>query len=91
MLTYHMMVSKMYYLHGDLVTESFVAGLSGLYQIVKEYPTLRMVPIDRVEAVRTGLKQLGYRVRIRYRGPHAQQRDTHKQDAQAFTVYFLEE
>jgi hypothetical protein len=50
-----------------------------------------MVPIDRVEAVRTGLKQLGYRVRIRYRGPHAQQRDTHKQDAQAFTVYFLEE
>jgi hypothetical protein len=48
-----------------------------------------MVPIDRVDAVRTGLQDLGYRVRIRYRGPHKQQRDTLKRNAHAFTVYFL--
>jgi hypothetical protein len=47
-----------------------------------------MVPIEHYDAVKSGLKQLGYRVRIRYRGPHAQQRDTHKSDARAFTVYF---
>jgi len=81
----------MYYLHGDLVTESFIAGLPELYQTVREYPALRMVPIDRVDVVRAGLKQLGYSVRIRYRGPHQQTRDTHKKDAKAFTVYFLEE
>jgi len=33
---------------------------------------------------------LGYNVRIRYRGPHSQQRDTLKRNARAFTVYFLE-
>ena len=80
----------MYYQHGDLVTEAFIAGLSILYKTVKEYPELRMVPIDRVDAVRAGLKQLGYDVRIRYRGPHAQTRDTKKRDARAFTVYFKE-
>lgn len=80
----------MYYRHGDLVTEAFIAGLPVLYKTVKEYPDLRMVPIDRVDAVRSGLKKLGYQVRIRYRGPHRQQRDTHKEDARAFTVYFLE-
>lgn len=80
----------MYYHHGDLVTEAFIAGLPELYRTVKQYPELRMVPIDRVDAVRTGLKQLGYNVRIRYRGPHRQQRDTLKQNAHAFTVYFKE-
>jgi hypothetical protein len=50
-----------------------------------------MVPIEHYDAVKTGLKQLGYRVRIRYRGPHAQQRDTHKADARAFTVYFKDQ
>ena len=75
----------------DLITESFIAGFSGLYQTVKEYPTLRMVPIDRVDIVRSSLKQLGYSTRIRYRGPHQQQRDTLKQNARAFTVYFQEE
>ncbi len=80
----------MYYHHGDLVTEAFIAGLPELYQTVKQYPELRMVPIDRVDAVRAGLKQLGYVVRIRYRGPHRQQRDTLKRNAHAFTVYFKE-
>jgi hypothetical protein len=50
----------MYYQYGDLVTEAFVAGLPDLYKTVKEYPELRMVPIARVDAVRDGLKQLGY-------------------------------
>ena len=80
----------MYYRHGDLVTEAFIAGLPVLYKTVKEYPDLRMVPIDRVDAVRAGLVQLGYNVRIRYRGPHKQQRDTLKRNARAFTVYFKE-
>jgi len=80
----------MYYQPSDLITESFIAGLPDLYKTVREYPNLRMVPIARVEKVRTGLKQLGYNVRIRYRGPHSQQRDTLKRNARAFTVYFLE-
>ena len=47
-----------------------------------------MVPIKYADSIRAQLKQLGYRVRIRYRGPHAQKRDTLKSDAKAFTVYF---
>jgi hypothetical protein len=72
----------------DLVTRSFIAGFVELYELTKSNPDLRMVPIKHYTAVKTGLEQLGYRVRIRYRGPHAQQRDTHKADARAFTVYF---
>jgi hypothetical protein len=72
----------------DLVTQSFVAGLVDLYELARTNPDLRMVPICHYDAVKSGLKQLGYRARIRYRGPHAQQRDTHKADARAFTVYF---
>lgn len=82
--------SHMHYHHGDLVTEAFIAGLPELYRTVKEYPGLRMVPIDRVDAVRTGLQQLGYQVRIRYRGPHLPEHDTLKSNARAFTVYFKE-
>ena len=47
-----------------------------------------MIPIKYADSIRAQLKQLGYRVRIRYRGPHAQHRDTVKSDARAFTVYF---
>jgi predicted RNA binding protein YcfA (HicA-like mRNA interferase family) len=47
-----------------------------------------MVPIKYADSIRAQLKHLGYRVRIRYRGPHAQHRDTRKIDARAFTVYF---
>jgi len=72
----------------NLVTESFVAGFADLYSVAKQNPNLRLVPIQHIEVVRAGLKQLGYRARIRYRGPHAQQRDTRKADARAFTVYF---
>ena len=80
----------MYYKNGDLVTESFVAGYQVLYQTVKENPELRMVPIDRLDAVREGLNRLGYNYRTRYRGPHKQQRDTLKRNAHAFTIYFKE-
>jgi len=72
-------------------TEAFVAGFVRLYAAVTGSPDLRMVPIQYEQGVRSELKQLGYQVRIRYRGPHGQQQDTHKADAQAFTVYFQEE
>ena len=72
----------------DLATLSFLAGFVELYGLVRTNPNLRMVPIQHYDTVKSGLKQLGYRARIRYRGPHAQQRDTHKADARAFTVYF---
>ena len=74
----------------DLVTESFIAGFADLYAVARSNPNLRQVPIQHVEVVRAGLKQLGYRARIRYRGPHSQQRDTLKRNARAFTVYFQE-
>jgi hypothetical protein len=74
----------------DLLTQSFVAGFTDLFELAQSNPDLRMVPIQHYDAVKSGLKQLGYRVRIRYRGPHSQQRDTHKADARAFTVYFQE-
>jgi hypothetical protein len=72
----------------NLVTRSFVAGFVELYEIASTNPNLRMIPIEHYDLVKSGLKQLGFRTRIRYRGPHAQQRDTHKADARAFTVYF---
>jgi hypothetical protein len=72
----------------DLKVASFIAGFTDLYNTVTENPDLRMVPIVHCDQIRHQLKQLGYRARIRYRGPHAQQRDTHKSDARAFTVYF---
>ena len=75
----------------DLISRSFIAGFVDLYELARTNPDLRMVPIEHYDAVKSGLKQLGYRVRIRYRGPHAQQRDTHKADARAFTVYFKDQ
>ena len=80
----------MYYRHGDLVTEAFVAGYQVLYQTVKEYPDLRMVPIDRLDGVREGLNRLGYNYRTRYRGPHSRSGETLKENARAFTIYFKE-
>jgi hypothetical protein len=74
-----------------LPVETFIAGFGELHLLLKEYPELRMVPIEHVEPVRHGLHRLGYRFRIRYRGPHGRQRDTHKADARAFTVYIQEE
>ena len=75
----------------DLKTASFIAGFTELYHTAIVNPNLRMVPIVYADSIRTQLKQLGYSVRIRYRGPHAQHRDTVKRDARAFTVYFKPE
>jgi hypothetical protein len=74
-----------------LSVETFISGNTPLYSVVREYPELRMVPIEHVETVRNGLYRLGYRFRIRYRGPHRPEHDTLKKDAQAFTVYIQEE
>ena len=75
----------------DLKTASFIAGFTELYHTSIVNPNLRMVPIKYADSIRTQLKQLGYSVRIRYRGPHTQHRDTLKRDARAFTVYFKPE
>ena len=74
----------------DLKVESFITGNADLFAVVKQYPALRMVPIDHADIVRTGLKSLGYTFRIRYRGPHRPQHDTLKQNARAFTAYIYE-
>ena len=74
-----------------LPVETFIAGFGEFHMLLQEHPELRMVPIKHVETVRNGLHRLGYRFRIRYRGPHGRQRDTHKADARAFTVYIKEE
>ena len=74
-----------------LPVETFIAGFGEFHVLLKDYPGLRMVPINHVETVRHGLRRLGYQFRIRYRGPHGRQRDTHKADARAFRVYIQEE
>ena len=71
----------------DIRVAAFIAGYQELYAVARNYPNLRMVPIATVGPVREQLKSLGYRTRIRYRGPHLQMRDTLKRNAKAFTVY----
>jgi hypothetical protein len=78
------------YLPKELVTESFIAGLTVLYQTVKEYPGLSRVPIDRLDLVRNDLNRLGYNYRTRYRGPKSRSGETLKRNARAFTIYFQE-
>lgn len=75
----------------ELKTETFISGNVPFYNVVREYPELRMVPIQYYDTVKFGLSQLGYRFRIRYRGPHRPQHDTLKHNARAFTVYLQEE
>ena len=74
-----------------LPTETFISGNVPFYNLVREYPALRMVPIQHYDTVKSGLTNLGYRFRIRYRGPHRSEHDTLKRDARAFTVYIQEE
>jgi len=75
----------------ELKVETFISGNAALFNVVREFPDLRMVPIEHYDTVKSGLTNLGYNFRIRYRGPHGRQRDTHKADARAFTVYLQEE
>jgi hypothetical protein len=76
----------------NLKTQAFIAGYVDLYYMVCENPQLRMIPIAQLRGVRHGLQQLGYSIRIRYRGPRRamHDKDTLKQHARAFTVYFNE-
>jgi hypothetical protein len=74
----------------NLKTEAFIAGKIDLYNAVRENSHLRMIPIAQLDSVTRDLKQLGYRIRVRYRGPHLPQHDTLKQNARAFTIYFYE-
>ena len=79
----------MLYSPENLKTEAFISGKTELYNLVKTNPQLRMVPIDKLDQVRDGLYNLGYRFRIRYRGPHGPRGDTLKSSARAFTVYIV--
>ena len=74
----------------ELKVSSFIAGQADLFDVIVKHPELRMVPIQHIDTVRSGLKQRGYNFRIRYRGPHRPQHDTLKRHARAFTVYIYE-
>ena len=76
------------YVPEELRTESFIAGFSDVYMTVQSNPELRMIPISQLESLRRSLKQLGYRFRVVYRGPHRRNRSTLKSNARAFNVYF---
>ena len=78
----------MTYAPENLKTEAFIAGSIDLYNVVRENPQLRMVPIAQLRGVRHGLQRLGYSIRIRYRGPHGPRGDTLKASDRAFNVYF---
>jgi len=76
------------YVPRELRTESFIAGFSNIYTMLEDNPEMRMIPIDQLEEIRPKLKQLGYRFRVVFRGPHRRNRGTLKRNAQAFNVYF---
>ena len=76
------------YVPTELRTHLFLAGFGELYETVQRNPEMRMVPINQLEPIRTKLKQLGYRFRVVYRGPHRRNRSTLKRNAWAFNVYF---
>ena len=82
------MVNKMPYVPKELRTESFIAGFADIYDMLGDNPEMRMIPIDQLELVRPKLKQLGYRFRVVFRGPHRRNRGTLKTNARAFNVYF---
>ena len=76
------------YVPQQLKTESFIAGFVDIYDILGTNPEMRMIPIGQLDAVRPRLKQLGYRFRVVFRGPHRRNRGTLKTNARAFNVYF---
>jgi hypothetical protein len=76
------------YVPRDLTTHLFLAGFGELYETVQRNPEMRMIPIGQLEPTRSKLKQLGYRFRVVYRGPHGRNRSTLKRNARAFNVYF---
>lgn len=75
----------------ELATATFISGNVALYSVVREFPTLSRIPIVHYDTVKTGLHRLGYRFRIRYRGPRGRSGEARKATARAFTVYFQQE
>ncbi len=75
----------------ELATETFISGNVPFYNVVREFPELRMVPMGHYDTVKTGLSRLGYRFRIRYRGPKGPCGETYKSRARHFTVYLQTE
>ena len=78
----------MQYVPKELMTVSFIAGFENIYTMLGNNPELRMIPINQLETTRNNLKQLGYRFRVVFRGPHRRNRGTLKHNARAFNVYF---
>jgi len=80
-----MMVSNM---NSELTVAAFIAGYAELYTNIVERK-LYHVPISQLDITRNQLKSLGYKPRIRYRGPRigTDNRHTLKRHAVAFTVY----
>jgi hypothetical protein len=76
------------YVPRELKTESFIAGFDNIYDMLGTNPEMRMIPIGQLDAVRPRLKQLGYKFRVVFRGPHRRNRGTLKTNARAFNVYF---
>ena len=76
------------YVPQQLKTESFIAGFADIYTMLGDNPEMRMIPIGQLESVRNQLKQLGYRFRVVFRGPHRRHRSTLRCNARAFNVYF---
>ena len=76
------------YVPKELKTESFIAGFADIYTMLGDNLEMRMIPIGQLELVRPKLKQLGYRFRVVFRGPHRRNRGTLKSNARAFNVYF---
>jgi len=83
-----MMVNKMPYVPQQLRSELFIAGFADIYNMLGNNPELRMIPIGQLDHMRARLKQLGYRFRVVFRGPHRKNRNTLKRNAWAFNVYF---
>lgn len=75
----------------ELATATFISGDVALYNLVREFPTLSRIPMIHYHTVKTGLHRLGYRFRIRYRGPRGRSGEARKATARAFTVYFQQE
>lgn len=74
----------------ELKVAAFIAGYGQLYEDIVDR-NLAHVPISQLEETRHQIKSLGYRTRIRFRGPRigTDRRHTLKQHAKAFTVYLI--
>ena len=72
------------YVPNELKTTSFIAGKAELYNELCSNPELRLVPINKLYTIKDSLYKLGYKFRVRYRGPHSRSGETLKRNAYAF-------